>query len=149
MLLDMLQVGQLAIIMYQSPNFWTPYFKRTVVRNDNLLSCETDGESGIQVKETSCAASIQKREEELPHSPCTTGRGSNQITAKPINATDKLKQIDGKQNASTHRMDLETQAEDNFVEFQGENYPRHKEGNIRIKFTFHGLPVLSAFIINS
>ncbi|XP_065849047.1 E3 ubiquitin ligase PARAQUAT TOLERANCE 3-like isoform X2 [Euphorbia lathyris] len=97
---------------------------------DKAFGYAPDGESGIQVKEMSCAASIQQRDEELSHSPCTTGRGSNQIIVKPINVnsslSQKLKQNNGKKHSST-RTEFERRPENLVVEFQGENQPMHEE----------------------
>lgn len=41
-----------------------------------------DGESGIQVKDISCAVTVKQREPEMPHSPSATGKGSNQVMAE-------------------------------------------------------------------
>ncbi|KAJ4950290.1 hypothetical protein NE237_027122 [Protea cynaroides] len=51
--------------------------------SDNILpQYAPDGESGIQAKELSCAISICQREPVLPHSPSTTGKGSNIVMAE-------------------------------------------------------------------
>ncbi|KAF8401070.1 hypothetical protein HHK36_014373 [Tetracentron sinense] len=47
--------------------------------DDFLPKYAPDGESGIHVKDISCALSVLQREPELPHSPSTTGKGSNQV----------------------------------------------------------------------
>ncbi|XP_009781066.1 E3 ubiquitin ligase PARAQUAT TOLERANCE 3-like [Nicotiana sylvestris] len=41
-----------------------------------------DGESGIQMKDVSCAVTVVQREPEMPHSPSATGKGSNQVMAE-------------------------------------------------------------------
>ncbi|CAN4076673.1 unnamed protein product [Withania somnifera] len=43
-----------------------------------------DGESGIQVKDISCALTVVQREPEMPHSPSATGKGSNQVMAESL-----------------------------------------------------------------
>ncbi|KAF3785720.1 E3 ubiquitin-protein ligase [Nymphaea thermarum] len=46
--------------------------------------CPPDGESGIHVKESSCAVSIHKVDRQLEDSPSATGRGSNQVCAESV-----------------------------------------------------------------
>ncbi|XP_077240388.1 uncharacterized protein LOC143881291 [Tasmannia lanceolata] len=51
--------------------------------SDNTLpKYAPDDESGVQVKEVSCAISILQREPLLPHSPSATGKESNQVMAE-------------------------------------------------------------------
>ncbi|XP_077230007.1 uncharacterized protein LOC143863227 [Tasmannia lanceolata] len=50
--------------------------------NNILPKYAPDGESGVQVKEVSCAISILQREPLLPHSPSATGKESNQVMAE-------------------------------------------------------------------
>ncbi|KDP34038.1 hypothetical protein JCGZ_07609 [Jatropha curcas] len=98
--------------------------------SDNAFGYAPDGESGIQVKETSCAASIHQNEGESTHSPCTTGRGSNRIIAKPVVGKSffsrKLKQIDAEKPGSRQLVDLARGPEDFVADFQGENQPMHE-----------------------
>ncbi|KAK9142204.1 hypothetical protein Syun_011604 [Stephania yunnanensis] len=51
--------------------------------SDELLKYAPDEESGIHVKELSCAVSVHRRETVLPHSPSATGKGSNQVMPEP------------------------------------------------------------------
>lgn len=44
-----------------------------------LSPVNVDGESGIQVKDVSCALTVVQRELEAPQSSCATGKGSNQV----------------------------------------------------------------------
>ena len=67
----------------------------------------------------------QPREIQLPHSPCPTGKGSNQIIGKTFGGksflSPKLRQMDGEKRDSNHPVDLEGQTEDSVADFQGEN----------------------------
>ncbi|XP_057985804.1 E3 ubiquitin ligase PARAQUAT TOLERANCE 3 isoform X2 [Hevea brasiliensis] len=105
--------------------------------SDNAFGYAPDGESGIQVKELSCAVSVHQREAVLPHSPCATRRGSNQIMGKSVSGKSslchKLKQLDAEKHGSRHPVDLERGAEDLVSEFQGENQPLHEEAESTIK----------------
>ncbi|PSS17571.1 E3 ubiquitin-protein like [Actinidia chinensis var. chinensis] len=52
---------------------------------DNALhNYAPDGESGIQVKDVSCAVTILQREPNMPVSPSATGKGSNQIMGESV-----------------------------------------------------------------
>uniref|UniRef100_A0A5B7CCE2 Putative E3 ubiquitin-protein ligase RBBP6-like isoform X2 n=1 Tax=Davidia involucrata TaxID=16924 RepID=A0A5B7CCE2_DAVIN len=52
---------------------------------DNALDkYAPDGESGIQVKDVSCAVTILQREPDLPHSSSATEKGSNQVMAESV-----------------------------------------------------------------
>jgi len=111
-----------------------------------LNNAKTDGESGIQAKDVSCGVSIFQRELE-PHSPSTTGRGSNQIMVESaydllirnnastggnnsrVNVNNPLKI---NQHGSCLPVDMENRHGDlaAFDDFQGESQPTHFEGII-------------------
>ncbi|KAJ6836640.1 E3 ubiquitin ligase PQT3-like isoform X1 [Iris pallida] len=69
---------------------------------NNIPHYAPDGESGIHAKEMSCAVSIRRKEQPHPHSPSTTGRGSNQVMAESA--------YGGKRNSDTgsHLIRLES-----------------------------------------
>lgn len=93
--------------------------------SDNAFGYAPDGESGIQVKEMSCAVSIQQREAEPPHSPCTTGQGSNQIISNAIGGkssfSPKLRKIDAEKHGSMHSVFSSSWPENSAADFQAES----------------------------
>ncbi|XP_062159185.1 E3 ubiquitin ligase PQT3-like isoform X3 [Alnus glutinosa] len=113
-----------------------------------------DGESGIQAKDVSCGVSIFQRELE-PHSPSTTGRGSNQNMVESaydllirnnastggnnsrVNVNNPLKapHLPHKinQHGSCLPVDMENRHGDlaAFDDFQGESQPTHFEDRDR------------------
>lgn len=117
---------------------------------------KTDGESGIQAKDVSCAVTNLQQEPELPDSPSATGRGSNQIVAdydsvrnntgscvnylgavnllKSCTLPYKVKQIDAEVRGSAHPGDFKRRPVDldEFAECHGESQPIHVEGNALI-----------------
>ncbi|XVE53849.1 hypothetical protein DITRI_Ditri03aG0034800 [Diplodiscus trichospermus] len=97
-----------------------------------------DGESGIQVKDVSCAVSVCQRGAELPPSPSATGRGSNQVLAESVGGTGS--QFNGnhllKDKTSKlhiHKMLQLPEDLEGFAEFQGENQPISEEDEINVK----------------
>ena len=105
-----------------------------------LNNPKTDGESGIQVKDVSCAVSVLQRGAELPPSPSATGRGSNQVPAESVGGTgshfngnhlvkDKISKL------PVHKMWQLPEDLEGFADFQGENQPINEEGIIICKFS--------------
>lgn len=74
------------------------------------LFLNADGESGIQVKDISCAVTVVQREMEMPHSPSATGKGSNQVMAESLydpyirrkSLSRTMQQMDGGRDGSTN-----------------------------------------------
>lgn len=105
-----------------------------MVHNCSLIQY-TDGESGIQALDFSCAVPIGQKEFDLPHSSSATEKGSNQIVGgffpesrirknasleskalKLASSSHKVKQIDGEIQSGPQ--DLASVSD-----FQGENQP--------------------------
>ncbi|XP_057957814.1 E3 ubiquitin ligase PARAQUAT TOLERANCE 3-like isoform X2 [Malania oleifera] len=114
----------------------------TSVPENALQRYAPDGESGIQMKDVSCAVSIHRREPDLPHSPSVTGKGSNQINAesayeskirnnasiggtgprivpfgegrsfKAVSSSLKSQQIKAVRNGSSHPVDVKSGTQD-------------------------------------
>ncbi|KAJ0031130.1 hypothetical protein Pint_13697 [Pistacia integerrima] len=122
-----------------------------ISRTENALhDYAPDGESGIQAKDVSYAATNLQREPQLTDSPSATGRGSNQIVAE--SAYDSLlrnnasvcgigscvNQLGGDKSLmscllphKTKQIDGERPVDlDDFADCQGENQPIHEEGNM-------------------
>ncbi|GMG99155.1 hypothetical protein Nepgr_000995 [Nepenthes gracilis] len=115
---------------------------------DVLHRYAPDGESGIQVKDATCAVNIALRDLELPQSPSATGKGSNQIMEKSIYESQfrrnssmggaashvahlaavplmKSASFPNKIHGPIHPADVESKPRDSedVCEFQGENQP--------------------------
>ncbi|KAH6826300.1 hypothetical protein C2S53_012261 [Perilla frutescens var. hirtella] len=92
-----------------------------------------DGESGIQVKDVSCAVTVAQRELEVPQSSCATGKGSNQVLMEALYEQQHQRnmpygsrdQLDGVRGTSPHHNDMLRESEDfaQSSDFQGENQP--------------------------
>ncbi|XP_010261934.1 PREDICTED: E3 ubiquitin-protein ligase RBBP6-like isoform X2 [Nelumbo nucifera] len=124
--------------------------------SDNIIpKYAPDGESAIQVKEASCAVSVQQREPVLSHSPSATGKGSNQVmtesagesliknntstsgtgriiylgagkSVKSAPSSNKLKQISGERDATA-----------SLIEFKG----RHESLKVAVDFQGENQPL--------
>ncbi|XWS26462.1 hypothetical protein CRYUN_Cryun26dG0034600 [Craigia yunnanensis] len=97
-----------------------------------------DGESGIQVKDVSCAVSALQRGAELPPSLSATGRGSNQVPAESVGGTgshfngnhlvkDKISKL------PVHKMWQLPEDLEGFADYQGENQPINEEAESNVK----------------
>ncbi|KAF3655179.1 putative pollen-specific leucine-rich repeat extensin-like protein 2-like [Capsicum annuum] len=82
----------------------------TSLSESDLRKYAPDGESGIQVKDISCAVTVVQREMEMPHSPSATGKGSNQVMAESLydpyirrkSLSRTMQQMDGGRDGSTN-----------------------------------------------
>lgn len=150
LIIDMRLVAELFIFIFlKCPQFFHMELWIT------LNNFKTDGESGIQAKDVSCAVTNLQREPELADSPSATGRGSNQIVAdcdsvirnntgscvnhlgadnslKSCTLPYKVKQIDAEVHGSAQPVDFKRRPVDldEFAECHGESQPIHVEGNM-------------------
>lgn len=96
---------------------------------------KTDGESGIQGNDVSCAVPVH-RGPELPTSPSVTGRGSNQVPAESVgNGNHFLK--DKISKLPFHKECQLPEDQEGVADFQGENQPINEEGIIIYNFSIY------------
>ncbi|XVF35274.1 hypothetical protein REPUB_Repub18cG0131500 [Reevesia pubescens] len=117
------------------------FLKSQILFNDSenaLHRYAPDGESGIQVKDISCAVSVLQRGAELPPSPSATGRGSNQVPADSVGGTcshvnENHLHKDKVYKLPVHKMLQQPEDLEGFADFHGENQPINEEAESKVK----------------
>lgn len=103
-----------------------------------LSPVNVDGESGIQVKDVSCALTVAQRELEAPQSSCATGKGSNQVLVE-ASYEQQHKRFTPYGNLGSRDFDPSCKANQLYphphedfaqsTDFQGENQPAFPEAH--------------------